>query len=531
MASSQAVGLREVREATLGSELQRPASLSAARPTVSFLRRHWLFLMFLLGGTGLRVLVTLAYWPALELRTDSYDYLTVARTLRPGPWHPAGYSLFLRALSPVGNLGVVPIVQHLLGLGVGALLYALLLRLGARPWLAALGALPVLLDGFQLDIEQFVLAETLTEVLLVGGMAVLLWRRKLTAPFAATAGVLLALVAVTRDAALPLVVVVGVYLLVRRWWRALLSFGAAAAVILVVYGFWSGSFSGHFGRQGFGGHYLYGRVAPFATCRYPLPADEAKLCPPQPVGERPYNQDYYAWLPGSPINQRSLGSMVTTSKLGQRFAEQVILHQPFAYLDAVWRDTWHYFTPGRWVVPNGDVMTLRRWQFPGPHLNPYAGVKVNDDLYQLDIFFANVGFNHRPVTDRVHPAFMGPLQTYQSFAYTQGPLLLASLVSALAVSLPLWRANARRRRTRWAALLLAVSGLVLAVIPSATVGFSYRYQLPLLVLLPPAGILAADVAADAAGRIRERSGSARLSQSRPLTPGTANAPDAVPTRP
>jgi peptidoglycan/LPS O-acetylase OafA/YrhL len=126
---------------------------------------------------------------------------------------------------------------------------------------------------------------------------------------------------------------------------------------------------------------------------------------------------------------------------------------------------------------------------------------------------------------------MSPLQTYQSVAYTQGPLLLASLVGAVAVSLPLWRANARRRHARWAALLLAVSGLALAVIPSATVGFSYRYQLPLLVLLPPAGILAADIAADALGRIWARTRAERLLPSRPLAARPGGAPDAAPTRP
>lgn len=526
MASSQALGLREIPQGTGAVEL-RPASSSAARVTSELLRRHWLFLLSLVAGTGLRVMVTLAYWPALELRSDSYDYLAVAKSLRPGPWHPAGYSLFLRAVSPVGNLGVVSVVQHLLGLGLGALIYALLLRLGARPWLAALGALPVLLDAYQLDIEQFVLAETLTEVLLVVGMAVLLWRRQLTAPVAAAAGILFALVSVTRDAALPLVVIVAVYLLVRRLWRGLLCFGAAAAVILVVYGFWSGSFSGHFGRPGYGGHFLYGRVAPFATCRYPLPADEAKLCPAQPVSQRPYNQDYYAWLPGSPINQPDLGSVLATSALGEKFAEQVILHQPLAYLEAVGRDTWHYFTPGRWVAANGDVMTLLRWRFPGPHMDPYSGVKVNGDLYQLDVFFANFGFNHRPVTDHLHPALMGPLQAYQSVVYTQGPLLLASLVGAVAVSLPLLRSRARRRHARWAALLMAVSGLALAVISSATVGFSYRYQLPLLVVLPPAGVLAADVAGDALGRLWERAGPGRLLPSRLLAAKHGGTPDAA----
>jgi hypothetical protein len=448
--------------------------------------------------------VALAYWPALELNTDSYDYLARAISLRPGPQHPPGYSLFLRVLSPAGNLGVVSTVQHLLGLGTGVLIYALLLRLGARRWLAALGALPVLLDAYQLDIEQFILAEALTEALLVGGMAFLLWRRRLTAPFAAAAGILLALVAVTRDAALPVLVVVGVYLLVRRWWRPLLSFGGASLVILAAYGAWDASSSGQLGAQGDSGHFLYGRVAPFATCDYHLSAEEAKLCPSQPVSQRPYNQDYYSWLPGSPINQPGLGSQRARTTLAQRFAEQVILHQPLAYLDAVARDTWHYFTPGRWIAPNGDVMTLLRWRFPGPHLDPYGGVKVNGDLYQLHIFFANVGFHHRRVTDDLHPALMSPLQRYQSVVYTQGPLLLASLIGAVAIALPLWRSDTRRRRSRWTALLLALTGLTLAVGPSATVGFSYRYQLPLLVLLPPAGVLAADVAADALVRIRER---------------------------
>jgi hypothetical protein len=471
---------------------------------VGFIGRHWLLLVFLVAGTGLRVVVTLAYWPALELDGDSYDYLRTATSLRPSPWHPAVYPLFLRALFPVGNLGVVSILQHLMGLGLGVLIYALLRRLKVRHWLAALGALPLLLDAYQLDIEQFVLAETLTDVLLAGGMAAVLWRRRLTAPFAAVAGALLTLAGLTRDAALAVLAVVAVYLLLRRWWRAFLSFGGMAAAILVAYCFWYGATWGHFGLEGLNGYFLYGRAAPFATCKYQLSVEEAKLCPAQPVSQRPYNTDYYVWLPGSPLNQLGLGSWQAKNMVAEKFSEQAILHQPLAYLEAVWRDTWHYFTPGHSVSTNADVVDARRGVFPGPHLDGQAGVIVNGGLDPLHVFFANFGFNDRLITDHLHRSLMGPLRTYQSGGYTQGPLLLACLVGAVLVSLPLLRSNADRRRTRWAALLLAVGGLAMAVTPSATTGFSYRYQLPLLVLLPPAGVLAADIAADARRRIRER---------------------------
>lgn len=49
-----------------------------------------------------------------------------------------------------------------------------------------------------------------------------------------------------------------------------------------------------------------------------------------------------------------------------------------------------------------------------------------------------------------------------------------------------------------------MSALALVVAPSVTAGFSYRYGLPLLVLLPPAGVLAADLACDALGGVQAR---------------------------
>ncbi|MGH9103435.1 MAG: hypothetical protein ACRDYD_10730, partial [Acidimicrobiales bacterium] len=79
--------------------------------------------------------------------------------------------------------------------------------------------------------------------------------------------------------------------------------------------------------------------------------------------------------------------------------------------------------------------------------------------------------------------------------YTQGPVLLAALIGAAALCVAALRPGRwRHRRKGWAAAVLAVSGLALAVGPSLTVGFSYRYQIPLLMLLPPAGAIALDVA-------------------------------------
>jgi hypothetical protein len=93
-----------------------------------------------------------------------------------------------------------------------------------------------------------------------------------------------------------------------------------------------------------------------------------------------------------------------------------------------------------------------------------------------------------------------PLRSYQRYVYTPGPLLLAFLAAALAAGLGLVRGAVRGRHARWACMLLAVSALAVVLVPSLTVGFSYRYGLPLLVLLPPAAAAAADLGLDALAR-------------------------------
>jgi hypothetical protein len=508
----------------------------AAAPRVGhILRRHWLFAVFLVVGVALRIIASIAYWPGLELFTDSNDYLSLAHTLVPGTWHPSGYGLFLALLSLTGQLGVVIVLQHLMGIAMGVLIYMLMLRLGARRWLAALAAAPVLLDGYQLSLEQFILAETLTSLLLLGALILLFSRETIGARRGATVGLLLAAATITRTEILPVVVVVGIYLLLRRSHRrALLAYCAVAAAMLCGYGGWYAANNGSFGFDDWTGIYLYGRVAPFATCDYPLSAGEARLCPAQPVSQRTKNGEFYSDARDSPLwAAPGLGTRHQRNALAERFAITVIEHQPLDYLSAVLADTWHYFTPGRWMAT--DQIDMERWKFPSPHLHPMHN--------NYHVTLASEGFNHDRITPSPDPALMGPLRTYQSIFYTPGPLFLACLIGALAVALGLARGSSRRRQARWACLVFAASAVVLLLSPSLFWGFSYRYDIPMLVLCPPAGAVAADFAFDAVGRRRvggrgpvgggsPRGGELSRSTTAPTPPSartTATTADATPS--
>jgi hypothetical protein len=498
-----------VRPARLGRAREGLAvgGWDAARRRVGpLLRRHWLFVTFLVVAVGLRIVVLIAYWPALELFTDSYDYLSLAHTVTPGTWHPAGYPLLLVPLSLTGQLGVVVVLQHLMGIAMGLLIYMLVLRLGARRSVAALAALPVLLDGYQLSLEQFITAETLTSLLLLGGLVVVFWRERVGAGRAAIVGLLLAAATLTRTAIVPVLIVVGVYLLLRRGHRrALLAYCAVVVAALGSYGGWYAANHGHFGFDDWTGIYLYGRVAPFATCDYALPSKEARLCPAQSVSQRTKNGEFYSdAAPGSPLWAPGLGTRDQRNALGERFAVAVIEHQPLDYLNAVLADTWHYFTPGRWMA--SDRIDMERWRFPPPHIHP--------KLDNYHVYFATQGFNRHPITPSPDPALMGPLRTYQSIFYTPGPLFLACLIGAFAVAVGLVRGRSGRRQARWACLVLAATAVGVLLSPSLIWGFSYRYELPLLVLLPPAGAVAADLALDAVARrrrgAREPDGASKL---------------------
>jgi hypothetical protein len=84
---------------------------------------------------------------------------------------------------------------------------------------------------------------------------------------------------------------------------------------------------------------------------------------------------------------------------------------------------------------------------------------------------------------RVRPGLVHALTDYERIAYVRGPLLAALLIAALFAL--------AEAATRPAALLLGGSALTLLVVPAAVSEFTWRYRVPVVVLLPPAAALGA----------------------------------------
>ncbi len=133
---------------------------------------HWLVTVIFAAGLVLRVLTQVAYRPAL-LYIDSARYLA-----GPASSEPEGYRVMLRLLDPLGGLALVAAVQHVFGLATAVTLYALLIRRGVPRWGAALAAAPVLLDAYQLQLEQTVMPDVLFETMIAAGLVLLLWHRR-----------------------------------------------------------------------------------------------------------------------------------------------------------------------------------------------------------------------------------------------------------------------------------------------------------------------------------------------------------------
>ena len=140
---------------------------------------------------------------------------------------------------------MVVALQHLMGLAVGVIIYGLLRRPHLRRarraarLVAALATVPVLLDGNQIELEHLLLSDTAFELMIVGAVAIVLWRRVPTWRAGAWAGLLLAAASLTRTVALPLFAVLVVYLVVRRvGWRVPVIAVAATVVPLAGYAGW-----------------------------------------------------------------------------------------------------------------------------------------------------------------------------------------------------------------------------------------------------------------------------------------------------
>src|SRR4051795_12534444 len=125
----------------------QPARPVGARAAV-WLRTNRLFASALAVAAVLRLVVMVAYPPALEFYGDSPSYLTAARhPFDLDIWHPFGYPLLLWLLSPLRSVAVVSALQHLAGLAAAFLVYRLVRSLRVGPVGATLAAGPLLFDA------------------------------------------------------------------------------------------------------------------------------------------------------------------------------------------------------------------------------------------------------------------------------------------------------------------------------------------------------------------------------------------------
>jgi hypothetical protein len=437
--------------------------------------RHWPFLIVFGIGFALRVITQIAYRPAL-LFIDSYRYLELLHSFDPTRSQTLGYDFVLWPLLQVGNLFVVALVQHLLGLAIGVAIYVLCMRYGVSRWLAAAAAAPILLDAYQLQIEQNIMSETIFEALLVGAMLTLLWHRRPSTRALVIGGVLLGLAVPVRIVALPLVVPAAIFAFVsgpgggRRLGRAAI---VAVAFLVPVAGYMTyyRSQAGEFALSTTDAHATFGRAAQIARCdSLSLTPVERRLCPKEPIGQR-RGVNYYAHhypvrrlsgVPNGPI----------LNKVLRDFARHVFRQQPLDLTHAVATDFLKGFRWQRTNAPN-DV-PVERWQFQTRwQYNEYHPLAATRE------------WGGGPPT--IVKPLASFLRGYQlSVGYTPGPLLFVAFVGGILGGCGVYRAGrSRLRAVCWLPTLTGVGVLVSADLFE----FSWRYQLPMLVLAPIAGAL------------------------------------------
>ncbi len=171
--------------------------------------------------------------------------------------------------------------------------------------------------------------------------------------------------------------------------------------------------------------------------------------------------------------------------MADRFELAVVRQQPMAVVSAIHRDFVKLFALTRNTAP-GD-MPISRWQFQTtyPTYPPLITLR----------YVASI----RPGGGQ--PSVITPLaealRDYQLHGgYTPGPLLAVAMLAGLAGSCV--SGFIRRENPDMAtACLLTTAMAVTLLLASDAYEFSWRYQLPALVLLPPAGILGAAAVATA----------------------------------
>jgi Dolichyl-phosphate-mannose-protein mannosyltransferase len=396
-----------------------------------------------------------------------------------------GYPLLLKLFTlPDRSLADLVVVQHLAGLAIGTAVYVVLVRSRLPRWAAAAAAALVLLDGYGITLEQYVMSDTFFTVLMLAAVLVVVWPRlasngpptsgRAELVRCLVAGGLVAAATLVREVAPFTVPLFLIYLLwIHAGWRPLAAFIVAAALPLLAYSALMNHRFHVFGLTATPGWTLYGRVAGFADCTgVKLQPAAQRLCEtPAQRASHPRAPDWYVWGP-SPANRifnpavQPVSAIAPTNKVLESFSRTMIREHPLDFIGVTLRDFAHYFTPD--VTAYNDAASATSLpRSPGQEAT--ARATQSRDLPGL-----------RPGVRA--PA--GFVRGYRSLIHVPRPVLaLLALAAVLAVCL---RVPARRE-----VFLLAGSAVILLLGTAATGGFGLRYLLPAVPLLAIGGSIAA----------------------------------------
>jgi hypothetical protein len=355
----------------------------------------------------------------------------------------------------------------------------------------------VLLDAYQLQLEQTIMPDVLFETLITAGLVLLLWRRAASARLVAAGALVLGAAATVREIGAVLVVPAVIFAAASataaaaaedgagardgagtRWRRADRAALAAGCFALPVLAYMTGAYvtGEHFGLGSNGPGPEYGRAAAAADCTtLVVPADERALCPSPAQTRALGGIDGLLHHPSSPSHTVPVPPGATRGELLDRFALAVIRQQPERVAWSVARDSVRLFALTR--DGNPQVTPITRWQFQ-------TSYPVYPRRYSL-AYFTRLAQRNNSGGDLVAVRSAADiLRGYQlGGGYIPGPLYAAFLAAGVLGGL-----LGRRHGLGGACALVTLAAVVLLV-SSDAFEFSWRYQLPAVTMLPLAGAL------------------------------------------
>jgi hypothetical protein len=455
-----------------GSLAARARGVGASLTPAALWRNHRLFTIAACVSVIPRVIAALGFKPALFIQ-DSFSYMKEGVQFAVGQLRPAGYPLMLRVLEPFHSLLLVTTLQHLMGIALAAIIYAVLRTRGLPAWGATLAAAPTLFDSRQIWLESSILPDTLFTLVLMIAVAILLVRPKPAVWQAVIVGLLVAWAALIRGNGAPVIVVILAFLLVMRvGWKVFTACLAAFAIPVAGYALFFFHEFGQFNITNSTGLFLWSRTMSFANCTVIKPPPSlVPLCPENqpdhPVGPAPAwsvnalmkerTPAEYLWAVGAWYRHDAHpGVNAYNNKLATQFAERAIAAQPLDYLRTVGKEVLEtFFTTDR----RTDYLAM---QFTvAPHVNPEAAY-----MRYWENRYAHARSNTHVVQPWAYFVFL-----YQEPVWFPGWVFFLVMAGGLVLLIRRWRGPGRLAALAWG---VAVVNLVL---PIAAHELDYRYAI------------------------------------------------------